>query len=114
VKGPKDGVEVVEVDEGESEDEEKIFSPDDHLARIYEAILAVNKMLAGLTAIAGRLLDYVTDTEERRILEAQSRWEEAEAEERDAGLGGARVGQAGTSTSGSGYSTLFVDTPFTD
>ena len=93
----------MDVDEAESEVEEVT-----HEDRIYDALRDIHGAISGLTAVAGRLLAHVCETEERRLAERRERRETREAGEREASIAGPRVEPPATSTSES-YSTLFVD-----
>jgi hypothetical protein len=103
IKAPKGEGSTMDVDDVESEVEEVANEKD----RIYGVLRDIHQAITGLTAVAGRLLEHVCDTEERCLMEARARCEAREAGEREARVAESRVEPPMTSTSDS-YSTLFI------
>ena len=103
-------MEVDQADEGdEGEDWGECIS--ERLGKIHGALMDINKTLSGLTVVAGRLLSYVTDLEERRLAREEKRGGQDEEGEKVSIFMVEELGLPGASTSGSAPSTKFVTTP---
>jgi hypothetical protein len=111
VTAPKEKVIAMEVDTPEDEEEEGWgASIDEKLGRIHDALADISVSLSGLTAIAGRLLVYVVDNEERRMRESK-REDQGEEGEKISIFTVEDRGAPEASTSSSAPSTMFVNTP---